>query len=52
MLEHAAQRGCGTSILGETQSPVGHHPERPALLELDWTAQVVPSPSLSGFGIL
>lgn len=52
MLEHVAQRGCGASFLGETQNPAGHNPEQPALLELDWAAPEVPSPSLSDFGIL
>lgn len=28
---HVAQRGCGVSILGDNQSPTGHHPGQPAV---------------------
>lgn len=32
-LEQAAERGCGVSILGDTQNPTGPSPGQPALAD-------------------
>lgn len=35
-MAHVVQRGCGDSVLRDTQNPTGHSPERPAVGDPVW----------------